>query len=759
MSDERQHDNDARSPAAFAFVLAVGAFFWVSLTAALAVEPLPSLSALAPFLALAIAGEELAVQLARSRGIVLSFSGPAHVAAAIVLGPMPAALVAALAVVVVDVPRKESRRHALVNSSMFGGSIWAAGTVFQLLGGSSHSLTIAALPALAVLVGTRYAATSLVFALGTSVAIGRSFRLALKEIVVAEASSAVGEGSLGILVAFGITTESWIIFPLLIPLLAALYSSKATFQRLRAETGDALDAVAQVVDERDATTAEHTRRVADYVQRFANEIELPERETERLVQAARYHDLGKIAVDVSTLAKDGRLTKAEMHTIYRHPRLAARLLAPFHFAQEMAAFVELHHERYDGRGYYAVPSQEVPIEAHVLIVADSFDAMTSARPYRPALTLAEAAQELRDKAGTQFHPLVATAFAAMVLGETAAAALGPSDLSALRAAFSRVRLLSPIPLRTLLAPRSATLSLLVVTLALAGLSAPTFLEWTAAAATASTGAWWGVLAYRAGRARERALAVLSSGGEPADALAAAALPGWAAWLRLDADTGAFTPVRASGDADPRDLDEACAWAVRREGATEARLSGGTYLLLAEASSKGRLALGLARPPAVAARNLVAQLVDALGASLADGSGAARLRAVADVDRREEDGDRRAVMLVDLRIFDDVRRAAGQLLAEKVIEAAELELRRVLRSADEIVRLDDDRFAAFLCVPSREALETISRRVESDLRRVKTPRNTAQLDASVTAAYVDQIEHAPELAEIAGRFALTAAGAR
>ncbi len=758
MPNERPHDDGARSPAAFAFMLAVGSTFWISLAGALAIEPLPSLSALTPFLALAIAGEELAVQLARSRGTVLSFSGPAHVAAAIVLGPVAAALVAALAVVVVDVPRKESRRHALVNSSMFGGSIWAAGAAFQLVGGSSHSLAIAALPALALLVGTRYVATSLVFALGTSVTIGRSFRLALKEIVVAEASSGVGEGSLGILVAFGITTESWIIFPLLIPLLAALYSSKATFQRLRAETGDALDAVAQVVDERDATTAEHTRRVADYVQRFANEIELPERETERLVQAARYHDLGKIAVDVSTLAKDGRLTSAEMRTIYRHPRLAARLLAPFHFAQEMAAFVELHHERYDGRGYYAVPSHEIPVEAHVLIVADSFDAMTSARPYRPALTLAEAAQELRDKAGTQFHPLVATAFAAMVLGETAAAALGPSDLSALRAAFSRVRLLSPVPLRALLAPRSATLSLLVVTLALAGLSTPPLLEWTALASTAAAGAWWAVLAFRGGRARERALAVLSAGGEPADALAAAAIPGWAAWLRLDAETGAFAAVRVSGDVDPRDLDEACAWALRREGATEAALSGGTYLLLAEASSKGRLALGLARRPAAPADNLVAQLVDPLVASLAEVPGAATLRALADVDRREEDGDRRAVMLVDLRIFDDVRRAAGQLLAEKVVETAELELRRLLRSDDDVVRLDDDRFGVFLRVPDREALETVSRRIESELRRVETPRNTARLDASVTAAYANQIERAPELAEIAGRFAVTAVGA-
>ena len=65
----------------------------------------------------------------------------------------------------------------------------------------------------------------------------------------------------------------------------------------------------------------------------------------------------------------------------------------------MALYAELHHERYDGNGYYSVSQRDIPVEAHVLIVADSFDAMTSARAYRPALSNAEAVQELRDKAG------------------------------------------------------------------------------------------------------------------------------------------------------------------------------------------------------------------------------------------------------------------------------------------------------------------------------------------------------------------------
>src|SRR5205823_1597434 len=85
--------------------------------------------------------------------------------------------------------------------------------------------------------------------------------------------------------------------------------------------------------------------------------------------------------------------------------------------------------RYDGRGYFSVPGTEVPIEGHVLIVADSFDAMTSARPYRSALSVEEAARELEDKAGTQFHPQVAQAFAALVRGRPLVDALGPEALA------------------------------------------------------------------------------------------------------------------------------------------------------------------------------------------------------------------------------------------------------------------------------------------------------------------------------------------
>jgi hypothetical protein len=97
------------------------------------------------------------------------------------------------------------------------------------------------------------------------------------------------------------------------------------------------------------------------------------------------------------------------------------------------------HERIDGKGYPdRLAGEGIHLYARIMAVADSFDAMTSARAYRPPLTMAEAVQELRDKAGTQFHPLVAHAFSSMIEGQPLQSAIGQSQLAALRAEFSRI---------------------------------------------------------------------------------------------------------------------------------------------------------------------------------------------------------------------------------------------------------------------------------------------------------------------------------
>jgi hypothetical protein len=169
-------------------------------------------------------------------------------------------------------------------------------------------------------------------------------------------------------------------------------------------------------------------------------LRLPFSEIDRLRWAGRLHDLGKVAVDASLLRKRGRLDGAEWAAMRRHPRLSARLLQRFEFVAAQAQAVELHHERMDGGGYYGVGGDDLPLASHFLIVADSFDAMTTDRPYRPALTEEAALAEIERNAGTQFHPTVAKAFVAVRRGLDPLTVLSAGQVEEIRGASVPYRL-------------------------------------------------------------------------------------------------------------------------------------------------------------------------------------------------------------------------------------------------------------------------------------------------------------------------------
>ena len=157
--------------------MCLGGGFWLLLCTALALfrSSLPPLTEIAPLLALAIAGEELVVrQQARSGGTVLSFSAIAHIAAAIVVGPLAAAAVAAFAVVIVDGLRPAGRRLVLINSAMLGSSIWIAGECYLFAGGTSSLVGLHSLLPLFALVSSRYLLTTFVYVVGAALSSGRS---------------------------------------------------------------------------------------------------------------------------------------------------------------------------------------------------------------------------------------------------------------------------------------------------------------------------------------------------------------------------------------------------------------------------------------------------------------------------------------------------------------------------------------------------------------------------------------------------------
>ena len=338
----------------------VSALFWAALAAAVVLGGLSGAhepQRLAPLFGLAVAVEAIGV---RKQENTIGFSAVAHLSTVVLFGPVAGAAVAAVAVVLVDGLRAGPRIYILMNSAMFGSAAWVAGIMFEVTGGTVGAVTASDAFPLVVLVVTRLLVNEMLFS-GALSMMNASFPQVLRDNLRDSFAQSLGEGCLGVVLAFGYTGERWVILPFLVPLLAAVYQAQASYERLKNETAAALNAFAAVIDERDLNTKQHSERVSDYVARFTRALGLPEREARRLVDAARFHDLGKVAVDVATLSKEGRLDEHELRAIRSHPRLSARLLEPFHFAEQMALYAELHHERYDGQGYYAVSQREIPV--------------------------------------------------------------------------------------------------------------------------------------------------------------------------------------------------------------------------------------------------------------------------------------------------------------------------------------------------------------------------------------------------------------
>ncbi|MDQ1447975.1 MAG: hypothetical protein QOC79_946 [Actinomycetota bacterium] len=718
----------------------VGGAFWVALVTWLLLDPgsLSGFGKVAPLVAVAVAGEELVM---RRRGdgdhAALSLSAVAHVAAAVLLTPVAAALTAALGVLISDGLRRDGRQYLLINSAMFGGATWLAAVVYRALAGSNPSWTLAAIPALLVLIAVRYVATSVVFAggmaaMGTGPFAGLAWRAVIEEV-----PATVGEGSLGVLVAFGFGTNPALL-PFLLPLLAALFFSRANLERLRRETEQALQAMADVVDARDPSTTEHSERVAVLVGRFVAALDLPRRESERLVAAARFHDLGKIAVDTSTLAAADRLTEEQVAQIRMHPRLSAQLLRPFSFAREISEFAALHHERWDGTGYFGVDGHAIPIEAHVLVAADSYDAMTSARPYRPPLSREEAVAELLDKSGAQFHPGVARAFAAVILEEPLRDRFSESELAELRKSFARIRV-AAMPAREIVAdPRLLAMSALIATLVTLGIHGmPRVIPFVLAALTGGLLCAWLATQVRLRTRRSRAQAAITAKASPDVVIAAGGFTGWAAFVSVKGQSVLDTP----GDGVPAiELREVQSWL--RLGAHDPfkRLSTGTWAARStQIRDDQRLILGLRRRPRVYELELAEWLAEAIVNSIAPPR---------TVVRSDAEGER-ALALVELCAFERLRLGAGQLVAERVVEETEQRLRSVLRPNDAVIRLDDDVFAVSMLIGDTE-LDTLELRLRDAVMGVPVPQRLERLQPRVVVARAADAHRIPELATLEGR---------
>lgn len=175
-----------------------------------------------------------------------------------------------------------------------------------------------------------------------------------------------------------------------------------------------LAALSEAIEARDPFMLGHSSRVAELAVALAERLGWTRNRIAKLHLGGLLHDVGKLAVPQHVLGKPGSLKPAELRAIRLHPLAGAQLLEPFRPARTALACVLLHHERWDGDGYPTrCGGPTIPIEARVLAIADAFDAMTTARPYRAALRVSDALNEIVRCAGTQFDPELALQFVAM----------------------------------------------------------------------------------------------------------------------------------------------------------------------------------------------------------------------------------------------------------------------------------------------------------------------------------------------------------
>lgn len=176
-----------------------------------------------------------------------------------------------------------------------------------------------------------------------------------------------------------------------------------------------MNALVTAIEASDRYTHGHSARVTSYSLELAARINLPEPRVKVLAQACILHDIGKIGIDKNILHKPGKLSSEEYAVMKQHPSIAAKILKSIEYMAEVQDCVVKHHERFDGKGYpCGISGSALPIEARIMAIADTFDAMTSTRPYRKGLSLEITLRELHLNAGTQFDPELVEQFTAMV---------------------------------------------------------------------------------------------------------------------------------------------------------------------------------------------------------------------------------------------------------------------------------------------------------------------------------------------------------
>lgn len=194
---------------------------------------------------------------------------------------------------------------------------------------------------------------------------------------------------------------------------------KSDLNQSEAELINSIKMLVRIVNAKDKYTYGHSERVGKYAVAIAEKMGLSPDDIKTIKIGAFLHDIGKIEVSRAILMKKGRLSDEEFEVVKKHPHWGAEMVKTVEALEPVLPLLKHHHERYDGKGYPAgLKGDRIPLHARIMAVADSFDAMTSNRPYGTRKNFKEAIIELRDCAGTQFDPKIVKAFVEALESQT-----------------------------------------------------------------------------------------------------------------------------------------------------------------------------------------------------------------------------------------------------------------------------------------------------------------------------------------------------
>jgi diguanylate cyclase (GGDEF)-like protein/putative nucleotidyltransferase with HDIG domain len=359
----------------------------------------------------------------------VSLSYAVDFTALLLLGPAPTMLIAVTSGWSQCTFRMQERNPAyktLFSMATLAVSVAAAGATYTGLGGTYGSLPSSPLQPLMAAAMIYFLVNS--FAVAAAFALSRGhgvFRVWHDNFLWAISSYVVGTIAAGIAVEVFNSAGQWHTTLAFVPLGLTYRTYRIYLRRIAEEQKrvaewaqlhrESTEVLARAIQAKDEGGSRHVERVQYYATALARSLELSEQDRQAVEIAALLHDIGKLAVPEHILSKPGPLTPDERKKMQMHAQIGAEIVSAVPFPCPVAPLIRSHHERWDGKGYpAALRGEQIPVGARVLSVVDFFDAMTSGRPYRPALSPEEALRMLQSEAGKAFDPTIVARFAELL---------------------------------------------------------------------------------------------------------------------------------------------------------------------------------------------------------------------------------------------------------------------------------------------------------------------------------------------------------